>query len=221
MRGSQYRRGMATDAEDPFAHVALDGDAESVGQVLQGFRARIARMEAVRMDPRLRGRLDASDVIQETYLEVHQRIEDFRSKSEMPFFLWVRFLALQKLVQMHRRHLGADKRDARREVPDALRTMPGASSVTLAGALLSGGVTPSEVAMRLEDEEKLIRVLDELRELDREVLALRHFEGLSNQEVSQVLGIEPAAASRRYIRALARMQENFRLAQLGGEGRRL
>ena len=96
--------------------------------------------------------------------------------------------------------------------------MPGATTATLAGALMSSGVTPSEVAMRIEDEERLILVLDQMRELDREVLALRHFEGLSNLEVASLLGIEASAASRRYVRALARMQEKMRLAQGRGDG---
>lgn len=212
---------MDASAEDPHAEVALGGDPEAVGQLLEDFRSRIARMLTVRMDPRLRGRVDASDVIQDTFLEVHNRLEDYRSRGDMPFFLWVRFLAGQKLVQMHRRHLGTERRDARRELPDALRRMPGASTITLAGALMSSGVTPSEVAMRMEDEERLVRVLDELKELDREVLALRHFEGLSNLEVAQLLDIEPSAASRRYVRALARLQERLRLAQVDKDARRL
>lgn len=199
---------------DPDTEIATSGDPDAVDVVLERFRGRIARMLTVRMDPRLRGRLDASDVIQDTYLEVHNRIGDYRRRSDMPFFLWVRFLAGQKLTQMHRKHLGADRRDARRELPEALRQVPGATTATLAGALVSSGVTPSEIAIRLEEEERLIRVLDELRELDREVLALRHFEGLSNAEVAQLLGIETSAASRRYVRALARMQERLRLSQV-------
>ena len=207
--------------DDPHGEVARSGTQEDVGQLLEDFRSRIARMLTVRMDPRLRGRLDASDVIQDTFLEVHNRLEEYRDRRDMPFFLWVRFLAGQKLTQMHRKHLGAGQRDARRELPDALRRIPGATTATLAGALMSTGVTPSEVAMRMEDEERLIRVLDELRELDREVLALRHFEGLSNMEVAQLLNIEPSAASRRYVRALARLQERLRLSQVDGDVRHL
>ncbi|MEL6431413.1 MAG: sigma-70 family RNA polymerase sigma factor [Planctomycetota bacterium] len=205
---------MADSSNDPHAEVALEGDPEAVALLLEDFRVRIARMLTVRMDPRLRGRLDASDVIQDTFIEVQQRIGDYRRRRDMPFFLWVRFLAGQKLAQMHRKHLGASQRDARRELPDVLKKVPGATTATLAGALMSSGVTPSEVAMRMEDEQRLIHVLDELRELDREVLALRHFEGLSNLEVAQLLGIEPSAASRRYVRALARLQEKLRLAQV-------
>lgn len=202
--------------DDPYRAVATGGDPEAVASVLEQFRARISRMLAVRMDPRLQGRLDASDVIQDTFIEVHGRIDEYRARADMPFFLWVRFLAGQKLTQMHRKHLGTHQRDARRELPDALRSMPGATTATLAGALMSSGVTPSEAAMRFEEEERLVHVLDELRELDREVLALRHFEGLSNHEVARLLDIEPSAASRRYVRALARLQEKLRLAQQRG-----
>lgn len=208
-------------SQDPHQSVALEGDPEAVAHLLEDFRTRIARMLTVRMDPRLRGRLDASDVIQDTFIEVQQRIEDYRRRRDMPFFLWVRFLAGQKLAQMHRRHLGAGQRDARRELPDVLRKMPGATTATLAGALMASGVTPSEVAMKMEEEQRLVQVLDDLRELDREVLALRHFEGLSNLEVAQLLGIEPSAASRRYVRALARLQERLRLAQVERDRRNL
>lgn len=211
---------MSTEPADPHLQVAVHGDPEKVASLLEEFRARISRMLTVRMDPRLRGRLDASDVIQDTFIEVHSRIDEYRARQDMPFFLWVRFLAAQKLTQMHRRHLGAVQRDARRELPDALRAAPGATTATLAGALMSSGVTPSEVAMRVEDETRLAKVLDELRELDREVLALRHFEGLSNAEVATLLGIEASAASRRYVRALARLQERLRFAQHGDGGPR-
>ena len=212
---------VADSSNAPHAAVALEGDPEAVALLLEDFRVRIARMLTVRMDPRLRGRLDASDVIQDTFIEVQQRIGDYRRRRDMPFFLWVRFLAGQKLAQMHRKHLGASQRVARRELPDGLKIDPGATTATLAGARMSSVVTPSEVAMRMEDEQRLIHVLDELRELDREVLALRHFEGLSNLEVAQLLGIEPSAASRRYVRALARLQEKLRLAQVERERRTL
>ena len=207
--------------DDPHRDVAIGGNPEEVAVLLEGFRGRISRMLTIRMDPRLRGRLDASDVIQDTFIEVQQRLVEYRRRNDMPFFLWVRFLAGQKLAQMHRKHLGAGRRDARRELPDALGRIPGASTATLAGALMSDGVTPSEVAMRMEDEERVVSVLDELRELDREVLALRHFEGLSNLEVAQLLGIEPSAASRRYVRALARLQERLRIVQAERDSRRI
>ena len=208
---------MTLPDEDPFSEVAEHGDPEAVAEILEEFRGRIGRMLAVRMDPRLRGRLDASDVIQDTFLEVHDRIGDWRARGDLPFFLWVRFLAGQKLTQMHRKHLGTAQRDARRELPDALRSAPGATTATLAGALVASGVTPSEQIMRLEDESRLVKVLDDLRELHREVLALRHFEGLSNQEVARLLDIEPSAASRRYVRARARLQEKLRFSQQRGE----
>ncbi|MEZ6016613.1 MAG: sigma-70 family RNA polymerase sigma factor [Planctomycetota bacterium] len=195
---------------DHVDRLALSGEPAGLEQALIGVRPRVARMVALRLDLRLRGRLDASDVLQEAFIEVHARIGEWRARNDLPFFIWVRFLVGQKLAQLHRRHLGTEARDVRREVALALGGSPAASSVTLASALVSGGLSPSGVAMRAEQEARLAAALDDLRPIDREVLAMRHFEGLSNAEVATALGLEPATASKRYLRALTRLQELVR-----------
>ena len=132
------------DLHDPsFPDELAPGDEPAaLDNALEAVRPRVARLVALRMDLRLRGRLDASDVLQEAFLEVHERFGEWRARRDLPFFLWVRFLVGQKLAQLHRRHLGVEARDVRREVADALRGAPEASSVTLAGSLVAGGLSP-------------------------------------------------------------------------------
>jgi RNA polymerase sigma-70 factor (ECF subfamily) len=167
-------------------------------------------MIGVRMDPTLRGRIDASDVIQETYVEVAERLPRYLEQQEMPFFLWVRFLTGQKLLQIHRRHVDAGMRDVRCEISLQQGGIAGASSMTLASAILDGGASPSQVAMHEEERASLVQALADLSDVDREILAMRHFERLSLAETAQLLGISESAASRRHVRALGRLQQHMR-----------
>jgi RNA polymerase sigma-70 factor (ECF subfamily) len=186
---------------------AAAGDQASVGALLMTHRARLRRMIALRLDPRLQGRIDPSDVIQETFAEAADRLREYLGQPEAPFFLWLRYLAGQKLVTLHRHHLGVRMRDARREVSLYRGSMPEASSAALAAQLLGDEVRPSEAAIRAETKIRLQEALNSLDAIDREVLALRHFEQLSRAEVASELGISEAAASKRYIRALRRLKE--------------
>jgi RNA polymerase sigma-70 factor (ECF subfamily) len=164
-------------------------------------------MIALRLDQRLHGRIDPSDVIQEAYLEASTRLEDYLRQPTMPFFLWLRFLTGQKLMELHRHHLGAQMRDAGREVSLYRGSLPETSSAALAAQLLGHGTRPSEAAVRAERKIRLQEALNTMDPMDREVLALRHFEQLTTREVAQVLGIKEAAASKRYLRALRRLKE--------------
>jgi RNA polymerase sigma-70 factor (ECF subfamily) len=125
----------------------------------------------------------------------------------MPFYLWLRFLTGQRLVQAHRTHLGAQMRDAGQEVSLYRGALPQASSVSLAAQLIGRLTAPSAAAMRVELQVKLQEALNGMDPLDREVLTLRHFEELTNQETAAVLGLEKAAASNRYVRALRRLKD--------------
>ena len=164
-------------------------------------------MVALRLDRRLQGRVDASDVIQEAFLEASTRLPDYLRQPDMPFFLWLRFLTGQKVMELHRRHLGAQMRDAGREISLYRGSLPEASSVALAAQLLGHDTRPSEAAIRAERKIRLQEALNSMDPLDREVLALRHFEQLTRAETAQVLGIEEAAAAKRYVRALKRLKE--------------
>ena len=190
---------------------ARNGDPDVVGELLTRDAERLRRMVQLRMDARLKGRVDAGDVLQEVHLEAAQRLPDYLRKPDMPFFLWMRFLTNQRLAALCRHHLGVQARDVRREVP-LQRGSPGATSVALAHCLSAHATTPSMAAMRGERKARLEEALDEMDPTDREVLALRHFEQLSNAEAAGELGINAAAASKRYVRALRRLKEI-----LGGE----
>ena len=174
---------------------------------LESFRQRLRRMVELRLDPRLRARVDASDVLQEAFLEATERAPSFVEERDVPFFVWVRFLAVQKLAQFHRRHLGAQRRDARREV---VMLGPQASSIVAADVLAGHGPTPSQQMATEERRAAVAAVLDSLEEPDREILALRHFEDLNNRECSHVLGLTDGGASRRYMRAARRFSEAIR-----------
>ncbi len=194
--------GRDRDPEAPDPPVRTDW-----GEILALHRDRLRRMVALRLDARLRGRLDPSDVIQEAFLEATERGADYGREAEpMPPFLWLRFLTLQRLRIAHRRHLGTRSRDAGREVSIRGVASPAATSAAIAAQLLGRDTRASEVAMRAERKLRLQEALDSMDVLDREVLVLRHFEQLSNGECARVLGLGESAATKRYIRALKRLK---------------
>jgi RNA polymerase sigma-70 factor (ECF subfamily) len=185
---------------------AAEGDAASWGATVEAHRPRLRRMIALRLDPRLQGRIDASDVVQETLLEAAGRLADYLQNPNMPFYLWLRFLAGQKLITLHRHHLGVKMRDARREVSLYRGHLPEATSAALAAQLLGEHTSPSVAAVRAELKIRLQEALNSLDEIDREVLALRHFEQLTNAECARLLGLSESAASKRHLRALGRLK---------------
>jgi RNA polymerase sigma-70 factor (ECF subfamily) len=168
------------------------------------FRDRLRAMIEVRLTPRLAGRLDPSDVVQDAFLEASERYDDYRRNSTLTPYLWLRFLTLQRLQVLYRRHLHTLKRAAGRE---AVMPELEVSSVVLAQWLADPGTSPSGSAERRELQAQLREALDALTPQDREVLTLRHFEQLNHDEAAEVLGITRAAASRRYYRALDRLRE--------------
>lgn len=185
------------------------GKPQALGELLQMHRDSLVRIIKFRMDPRLRSRLDADDVVQDSFIEATQRFETFEAQ-EMPFFLWLRFITVQKLYQMHRRHLGAKARNANREISIFSTPQPQATSAMLAAHLLGKHTSPSVAAMRAERSLKVERVLNSMSDVDREILALRRFERLKNDEVAKLLKISRTAASNRYIRALERLQKEMK-----------
>jgi RNA polymerase sigma-70 factor (ECF subfamily) len=182
----------------------LEPSCENVGELLEQFRPRLQRMLTLRLHPRLRRRVDPADVLQETYADVVRRLDEYRTARTLPFFLWVRFLALQKVAQLHRHHLGKARRDAAREVTPA--ALPAASTVSLARAFVHPGPAPSEVVSRREILARVREALERLEEVDREVLALRYFERLSVEETALALGLSESGVLKRQLRALAHMQ---------------
>lgn len=184
-------------------------DAEAVAEIFAHYRDRLRRMVRLRMDRRLQGRVDPSDVLQEAYLDVSARAAEYSARPEMPFFLWLRLITGQRLLEIHRRHLQTKQRDADLEVSLYGGALPQANSMSLAAQLLGRLTTASAAAMRAELQIQLQEVLNAMDPIDREILALRHFEELSNGEIATVLELSKAAASNRYIRALKRLKDDL------------
>jgi len=186
------------------------GDPQVLGRVWANYRDRLRRLVRLRMDRRLQGRVDPSDVLQEAFLDFQARAADYVKQPDMPFFLWLRFLTGQRLQLLHRHHLGAQMRDAGREVSLHRGAMPQATSVSLAAQLLGRFTSVTQAVQRAEMQVILQEAINGMDPLDREILALRHFEELSNEETAQALGIKPSAASSRHIRALKRLRDVLR-----------
>lgn len=189
-----------------------DGESAAIDALIETHRPRLQQLIDARMDTALRGRCDPSDVVQEALLGASRRLPaylDERADPErraMPFFLWLRFLTAQKLVEIRRRELGAERRTALRDVPLRGRAFPDATSLDLAEALARSGATPSRAAAAGEHRALVSEALEQLSDTDREVLMLRHFEQLSNREIAHLLGLSDAGASLRHVRALGRLQ---------------
>jgi RNA polymerase sigma-70 factor (ECF subfamily) len=186
---------------------ARQGDQQALGNLFARHQDRLRRMVQLRLDRRLQGRIDPSDVLQETYFEVCKGLAEYLRNPSMPFFLWLRWLTGKKLQFLHRHHLGTRMRDAGREVSLYRGAWPQASSVSLAAQLLGRSTSPSQAAVRAELQIRIQEALNSMDPIDREVLALRHFEQLSNAETAAVLEIGEAAASNRFVRALKRLRK--------------
>jgi RNA polymerase sigma-70 factor (ECF subfamily) len=186
---------------------AGEGDTAGLEGLLERYRPRLRRMIRLRLDRWLQGRVDPSDVIQEAYVEVSRGLAAYLRDPSLPFFLWLRLVTGQKLALAHRQHLGAQARDAGREVSLYRGALPAATSAALAAQLIGKQTSPSQAASKAELKIRLQEALNRMDELDREVLAMRHFEHLSNAETSRVLGISEPAACNRYVRALERLKK--------------
>jgi RNA polymerase sigma-70 factor (ECF subfamily) len=201
---------MRHSADDPheldLLRRAGAGDARALGELFTLHDARLRRMVKLRLDPRVQGRVDPADVVQEAYLEASAHLTGYLQDPKLPFFLWLRLLTAQKLALAHRQHLGVQARDARREVSLHRGASPQASSAALAAQLMGKFTTPSQAAVRAEWKLRIQEALNSMDELDREVLTLRHFEQLSNSETALVLGLKEPAACNRYVRALERLR---------------
>ena len=170
------------------------------------------------MDARLQGRVDASDVLQDAFLDAAAHLDWYLQSSELPPFLWLRCVVSQRLSIYHRRHFGTKMRDVAQEVSLYRDALPQASSVALASMLLGRLTSPSNAAIRAEQVLRVQEALNALSPLDREVIALRQFEELSRAETAQVLGITEEAGAKRYMRALRRLKAVMAAQPGGPEG---
>lgn len=184
---------------------AQSGDGQAINALMERHRDALRRLVATRMDRGMTQRVDASDIVQETLVEAHRRLEDFLREGPMPFHLWLRQIARDRLIDAHRRNR-ALRRDVGREQPIAFSARADQSSLNLAAQFLDRELTPAAHAMRQELETRFWSALDELPEADREIILMRHQEQLGNGEVADILGLSPAAAGMRYLRALRRLR---------------
>ena len=191
---------------EPLLNRAAAGDLAALAELFDQYRKRLRQMVRLRLDRRLQGRVDASDVLQDAYLDVVRELPIYLRKREMPFFLWLRLVTGQRMMRIHRVHLGAAMRDVGREVSLYKGALPQASSVSLAAQLLGRYTPASQAVSRAEVQVQIQAALNSMEPIDREIIALRHFEELTNAEAAEVLSLEPSTASKRYIRALKRLQ---------------
>jgi RNA polymerase sigma-70 factor (ECF subfamily) len=193
------------DANDQAELDKLRNEPAQLVELFTYHRSRLRRAVALRLDRKLQQRIDPSDVLQDAYLEAERRLTSYLEPPQpaLPPFLWLRFITIQRLLQLHRFH-GAERRDSGREQP--FTHDPAADDASLADALLGALTTPSQAAVRNEQRSKLLDALGQLDAIDREVIALRSFEELSCDEAAATLGITPAAVSKRFLRAIERLR---------------
>lgn len=183
------------------------GDSQALSDLWGRYQERLRRLVKLRMDRRMQGRVDVSDVLQEAFVDFASRASDYVEDPSMPFYLWIRFLTGQRLQLMHRHHLGTLMRDAGREVSIHRGPMPQATSVSLAAQLLGRFTSVTQAVQRAEMQIRLQEAINSMDDMDREILALRHFEELSNEETAQILGIKRSTASSRHLRAIRRLKQ--------------
>jgi RNA polymerase sigma-70 factor (ECF subfamily) len=186
---------------------AAGGEAAACQDLFSRYRDRLKRMVHLRMSRRLQGRVDDSDVLQEAFLDVGRLLPEYVADPKLPFFLWLRHLTGLKLIEVHRKHLGSQLRDADREVTLHRGGFPEADSASLAAQLLGTVTSPSQAVVKAETRLFVQEALNSMDPIDREVLALKHFEQLSTSEIAQVLGLTRAGAGSRHLRAIKRLRE--------------
>jgi RNA polymerase sigma-70 factor (ECF subfamily) len=187
------------------------GDSGALKSILTSHREYLRHVIGLRMDNALSPRVDPSDIVQEAYLEAMRRVDDYARDPKLPVRLWMRQIAIDRLMMSHRRHVGAAMRTVDRDV-----MLPDHSSMSIAQQLVTGIGSPDTNVAR----EEIVRLVGDavasLDDIDREIILLQAFEGLNSSESAQVLGIEPATARKRYGRALLRMRQRLQDSGLGG-----
>ena len=184
-----------------------DGDSQAVNRLMDRHREAVRRMIQMRLDQAVARRVDASDVVQDVLMEASQRLKDYLANPVMPFQLWLRQLAKDRIIDMHRRHRAAQRRSVDREQNMSGLGNDEQSAADLAALLKDAELTPAAAALRREMEQRFLVALDQLEENDREIVVMRHFEHLGNSEVAEALGLSPPAAGMRYLRAIRRLRE--------------
>ena len=186
---------------------AREGNAEAVNKLIDRHRDAILRLVRMRLDRRIQPRVGVSDVVQDVFVEANRRLQKYLQDPVMPFHLWLRQIAKDRIIDAHRRHRVSAKRSVDREQPAHLPGDMDHSSLALANQLVDGEITPMAAATQRELASRVEERIAELPEQDRDILLMRHYEFLSNQEVAEALGLSQPAASMRYLRAIRRMRD--------------
>lgn len=209
---------MGTDDESALLTRAAEGSDEAWVLLMGRHRRRLRQVIAIRLDARLAGRLDPSDVVQEVFVDAVGLLPMYVRDRKFAFALWLRFLAADRLIRLHRHHLGTRKRDAAREVSLSCGPSPEVSAIALADRLCAASEPPDADAIRAERVAAVQAAMGQLDPLDREVIALRHYEQLTAVEAAQVLGITSGAAAKRHFRAVRRLRDLLAQAPGGLNG---
>jgi RNA polymerase sigma-70 factor (ECF subfamily) len=185
---------------------AREGDAGAVNRLLEEHRDAVRRMIDLRMDQVLKRRVDASDIVQEVMIDANRRLREYMANPVMPFHLWLRQMAKDRLIDAHRRHRQTARRSMDREQPLAARDASGESSINLAAQLRDQQLTPAAAAAWAELQRRFEAACAQLDDQEREIVLMRHFEHLANSEAAESLGLSPQAASMRYLRAMRKLR---------------
>ncbi len=188
-------------------NAARQGDREAINRLMERHRNALRRLVQMRLDPKIQRRIDVSDVVQDALLDANRRLEEYLANPAMPFHLWLRNIARDRIIDSHRRHRASAKRSVDREQRLAAPAANDRSTMELAAQICDPERTPAAEATMRELAARFHNALEKLEDNDREVVIMRHFEQLSNQEVAQALGLTQPAASMRYLRAIRRLRE--------------
>ncbi len=205
------------DQTETLLVAARDGDSDAVNRLLEKHRAPIRRLVELRLDRKVQQRVDVSDVVQDVMIEASGRLDRYLEDPAMAFHLWLRQIAWDRIIDTYRRHRVSAKRSMDREQPMAVAGNPDSSTMELAIQLCDPGLTPAAAATQREIAVKVEDAIERLGDTDREIILMRHYEHLSNQEIAEVLGVNPPAASMRYLRALRKLKELFEDEETVGE----
>ena len=183
-----------------------DGKDGAADRLLERHRDPLRRMIEMRMDQKIKQRVDASDIVQEVMIEANRRLQKYLENPVMPFHLWIRQMARDRIIDAHRRHRGSEKRSVDREKSMVAAGAMDRSTMELAAQLCDAEMTPAEAATMRELQKRFQNAIEELDENDREIVVMRHVEQLTNQDVATALGLSEPAASMRYLRAIRRLR---------------
>lgn len=195
------------DKTQQFLQKIKDGDSEAVNGLMDRHRQAVRRLIQMRLDNAIARRVDASDVVQDVMFEASRRLDDYISEPSMPFHLWLRQLARDRIIDMHRRHRTAQRRSVDREQHVVSLGNDDRSAADLASILRDAELTPAASTVRREMEERFLLAVNDLPDDDRELIMMRHFEHLGNSEVAEILGLSAPAAGMRYLRAIRRLRQ--------------